>query len=432
MKFKNIITKITLSVLILTTFSTCSFAGTKENIQELDSNVQSEAAVIIEETTGKVIYNKNAYEKYYPASTTKIMTAILAIEQCNLDEMATASEYAITSIPSGYTDANIQIGESLSVKDLLYATMLKSANEAAVILAEHVSGSVEAFSDLMNKKAEEIGCKNTHFVNPNGIHDEDHYSTAYDMALIAQYCMKNETFRKIAATTSYTLPATNRYETNDRTFLNTNELVIKNTNAREDNYYYPYATGIKTGYTTPAGNCLISSAEKNGMKFITVVFGALVTDEGLSQRYLNTIAMFEFAFNNYSFQKVKDQGNLIDTVEIENGTDDTKKLEIGIDKEIVALTSLDVDITNLKGEIDLNDDLKAPIKKGDKVGTITYEIEGLTYTADLIANSDVKKKTSAELIIWTTLIILLLIIGFLYFNKRNKRYRRRKNYYVNF
>ena len=244
--------------------------------------------------------------------------------------------------------------------------------------------------------------------------------------------MKNGTFRKIAATTSYTLPATNRYETNDRTFLNTNELIIKNTNSREDNYYYPYATGIKTGFTTPAKNCLIASAEKNDMKFITVVLGAELTNEGLSQRYLNTISMFEFAFDNFSFQKIKEKGNFIDTIEIENGTNDTKKLEIGIDKEIIALTSLDVDIASLEGEIDLDDDLKAPIKEGDKVGTITYEIEGLTYTADLVANSSVKKKTSTGIIVLTIVIMMLLIIGFVYLNKTSMKNRRKRNYNLNF
>lgn len=154
--------------IILCTFASSSFAvSLADKTAELESSIGSEAVLIMESSTGKVIYEKNGYEIKYPASTTKILTAILAIENCNLGETATASEFAITSIPSGYSTANIQIGESLTVKDLLYALMLQSANESAVILAEHVSGSVEAFAGLMNQKAEEIGCKNTHFVNPN-------------------------------------------------------------------------------------------------------------------------------------------------------------------------------------------------------------------------------------------------------------------------
>ena len=204
-------------------------------------------------------------EKRLQMSESFFLTAILAIEHCNLDETATASEFAINSIPSGYSTANIQIGETLSVKDLLYALMLQSANESAVILAEHVSGSQEAFADLMNKKAKEIGCENSHFVNPNGIHNNDHYTTAHDLALISNYAMKNSTFRDIVKTTSFTLPATSAYPSATRTYINTNNLLIYDNRNRPDNYYYEYATGIKTGYTTEAKNCLVSSATKNGM-----------------------------------------------------------------------------------------------------------------------------------------------------------------------
>ena len=165
--FSFLIFVITLSNMISYSFA----ASLADKTSELEENLSSEAVLIMESSTGKVIYEKNGYEKKYPASTTKILTAILAIEHCNLNETATASEFAINSIPSGYSTANIQIGETLSVKDLLYALMLQSANESAVILAEHISGSQEAFADLMNEKAKEIGCENSHFVNPNGIHN---------------------------------------------------------------------------------------------------------------------------------------------------------------------------------------------------------------------------------------------------------------------
>lgn len=432
MKLKKLFAKILLLVVFTTSILNISYASTAENLANLNNNIHSKAAVVIEETTGKVIYNKNAYERNYPASTTKILTAIIAIEECNLDETAVASEYAITSIPSGYTDANIQIGESLSIKDLLYAMMVKSANEAAVIIAEHISGNVDEFSKLMNKKAEEIGCKDSHFVNPNGVHDENHYSTAYDMAIIAQYCMKNETFRKIVSTTSYTLPATNMYESNDRTFSNSNTLIIKNNNAREDNYYYPYATGIKTGYTSSAQNCLVASAEKNGMKFISVVLGATLTDEGLSERYLDTINLFEYSFDNYSFQKVKDKGNFIETVSIDNASSDTKNLEIAIDDNIIALTSLDVNISELNPEIILDEDLKAPIEIGDTVGKIKYEIEGITYEADLVAKSEVKKKTYIGYIIYGIIAIIIAGVVIVNYNIKRKKRIQRINYKNNF
>lgn len=432
MEFKRRITKIFVLLIVISTQIHFSFASTKSDMEKLNQNVQSEAAVIIEETTGKVIYDKNANEKKYPASTTKILTAIIAIEQCNLDETATASEYAVSSIPYGYSVANIQIGETLSVKDLLYVMMLQSANEAAIVLAEHISGSVDNFADLMNEKAKEIGCKNTHFVNPNGVHDENHYSTAYDMALIAKYCMQNETFRKIVATTSYTLPTTSRYEDTDRAFANTNDLIRKNSNDREDNYYYQYATGIKTGYTSQAKNCLVSSAEKNGMKFITVVLGASVNPDGLSQRYLDTISMFEFAFDNYSFQKIKEKGNFIDTVEISNASSDTKNMEMAINSDIIALMNTDIKIDDIEAEISLNDNLQAPIESGTKVGKITYKIDGLTYEADLVAKSDVKKKNYIGVIIYIILAIAIIIFFAIRYYISKKKRLKKMNYNINF
>lgn len=400
--------------------------------------MSSEAILIMESSTGKIIYEKNGYEQKYPASTTKILTAILAIEHCNLDEMATASEFAISSIPSGYSTANIQIGESLSVRDLLYALMLQSANESAVVLAEHISGSQEAFADLMNQKAEEIGCKNTHFVNPNGVHDEDHYSTAYDLALIAKYAMQNETFREIVKTTSFTLPATSAYPSNTRTYTNTNNLIIYDNRNRPDNYYYEYATGIKTGYTSAAKNCLVSSAEKNGIEYICVVLGASITygnSGSISARYVDTINLFNYAFDNYSFRKLKFANTNIQTIEIENATKDTKNLDLLIANDIDIFVSIDnQDNSNIEPEIILKEGLQAPIAKGDIVGTISYEVEGLRYTTDLIAGSDVEefKQSYILLYVLVAIVILIIIILFIrYYNKKKKFINRRNKYISN-
>ena len=187
--------------------------------------VNAKAAIMVEKNTGKIIYEKDAHNQNYPASVTKILTAILTIENCNLDDVVTVSKTAISNIPSGYVVAPLFAGEQITVKDLLYALMLKSANDAAYVLAEHVGGSTSGFSDMMNSKAEELGCENSHFVNPNGIHSPEHYTTAYDMYLIANYAMKNETFAKIVATYKYTLPATNKYTRSDRVMENTNNFI---------------------------------------------------------------------------------------------------------------------------------------------------------------------------------------------------------------
>lgn len=416
-------------VMILSNMISYSFAASlADKTSELEEGLSSEAVLIMESSTGKVIYEKNGYEKKYPASTTKILTGILAIEHCNLDEMATASEFAINSIPSGYSTANIQIGETLSVKDLLYALMLQSANESAVILAEHISGSQEAFADLMNEKAKEIGCENTHFVNPNGIHNADHYTTAHDLALIADYAMKNETFRDIVKTTSFTLPATSAYPSEARTYTNTNNLIIYDNRNRPDNYYYEYATGIKTGYTSAAKNCLVSSATKNGIQYICVVLGASITtgnSGSISHRYVDTIALFNYAFDNFSFRKLKSTNNLIKTIEIENAKKDSKNLDLLISSDVTALVSIDNKTTNIEPEIKLNDGLVAPISKGDIVGSISYTVEGLCYTTDLIAGNDVEE--SKESLIWLHILMFLIIFVLAIFAIRTYNLRKKYN-----
>ncbi len=322
--------------------------------------------------------------------------------------MAKVSEYAVKSIPSGYTTANIQIGETLSVKDLLYALMLASANEAAVVLGEHISGDYKEFANLMNEKAKEIGCQDSNFVNGNGMHDKNHYTTAYDLALITRYAMKNETFRQIVSTTSYTLPATGVYPDRSRTFSNTNALIIVNKNNVENNFYYPAAIGVKTGYTTPAGNCLVSAADKNGMEFITVTLGANAKDV----RYKDAISLLDFAFNNYSFVKIKGKNNSIKTISIENATNDTKNLNLLINSDIVALANLDNKNQEIEPNIVLKQNLAAPIKKGEVIGTATYELDGLTYTADILAGHDVEEKSDkiAKIAIRVVIVIFIIIL----------------------
>lgn len=435
-KSRKIFSLIIFAIILCSTFSSTLAATLAEKTDELEKNLSSEAVLLMEASTGKVVYEKNGYEKKYPASTTKIMTAILAIEHCNLNETATASEFAINSVPSGYSTANIQIGETLSVKDLLYALMLQSANESAVILAEHVSGSQEAFANLMNEKAKELGCKNTHFVNPNGIHNENHYTTAYDLALIAQYAMKNQTFRDIVKTTSFTLPATTSYPSESRTYANTNNLIIYDARNRPDNYYYKYATGVKTGYTSAAKNCLVASAEKNGIEYISVVLGASITYEStgsVSHRYVDTISLFDYAFDNFSFRKLKSANNLIKTIKIENGKKDENSLDLLIASDVNSLVSLDNKSTQIDPDITLKEGLSAPITKGDIVGTISYKVEGINYTTDLIAGNDVEEYKPSKIGLYV-LIFLILIITILtavrYYNLK-KRSLKSRNKYIN-
>lgn len=265
-------------------------------------SVTAESAILVEVSTGRIIYEKNSTKQMFPASTTKMMTAILVIENCDLQEIVTVSETALQNIPSGYVTCNLSVGEEISVNDLLYALMIPSANDAAFVLAEHVAGSVDTFSDMMNFKAREIGCTNTHFVNPNGIHNNRHYSTAYDLYLIAKYCMQNETFRNIVMTTEYTLPATNKYEATDRTFKTTNDLL----NPEKTNYYKT-ATGIKTGHTSMAGYCLASESSRDGLDFISIVLNS----ETDNKRFQDSAKLFDYGYDNYTLTKVKEKISLL-------------------------------------------------------------------------------------------------------------------------
>lgn len=395
------------------------------NVYAKEPKIDSGAALLVEINTGRVLYEKNAHKKMYPASTTKILTAILVLENCKLDDIATVSLSAIEQIPSGYVTCNIQPGEELYIEDLLYALMVKSANDAAVVLAEHVAGSVENFSEMMNNKAKELGCENTHFVNPNGIHADDHYTTAHDLYIMANYGMKNETFRKLVSTTSYTLPATNKYPNTDRTFQTTNEIIKLNNNNRADNYYYKYAIGVKTGYTREAGNCLVSAAVRDNLSFISVVLNGGTTDNNLSERYLDTIHLFDYAYDNFTLTKLKDSNNIVKTIEIENATKETKNLDLLIKDSITVINNKETDTKNLLPEYNLNENLKAPIKKGDTIGTITYTVDEIKYTSDLLAGSDCYEKPD-----YSDFILLvglgLLLFSFIIFPKKKKKKRKKR------
>lgn len=415
MKFKKLIKSfIIFFILSLTVFCNCCFAKSLE--------IYSEAVILIEKDTGKILYSKNANEKRYPASTTKILTAILAIENLSLDEKLTASYEAVMSIPSGYSNAAIQVGESLTVKELLEVFLVHSANEAGYILAEGVSGSFSAFADFMNTKAAEIGCTNTHFTNPSGLHDEKHYTTAYDLSLIAQYCMKNETFRSFVSMPSCTIAATDKYE--ERYFRNTNEMLNS-----KSQYYNENIIGIKTGYTSQAQNCLIAGIQKDGMELISVVLGApaSASEKGVSGKYTDTQTLFDYGTENFGYQKVASSGDVITQIEVEHATSETKNLDLVLEQSIETFANNSINVENLKAQIHINDNITAPIKANDILGTVTYNIDGTTYTRNLLAKNDVKASTFFENLLKIAFAIIILFIVFeLMYAKKNKKSKKNK------
>lgn len=390
MKLKN---KIWLTIL----FSIIAIIFSQNSSLAVEPTIASEAAIVVEVSTGRIIYEKNSTKQMYPASTTKIMTAILTIENCNLTDMVTISESALSNIPEGYVTCGLVAGEQLSVNDLLYALMLPSANDAAYVLAEHIGGSVEGFSNMMNSKAKEIGCTTTHFVNPNGIHSEDHYSTAYDLYLIANYAMKNETFRTIVATKEYTLPATEKYQSNDRVLKTTNNLLEESSNS-----YYKYAIGIKTGYTSKAGDCLVSEAARDGLEFITVTLNG--------ERFTDTKKLFNYAYDNYTLTKIIEANSIVETIEVEKATKETKNLDVIIDKSITVINNKSLDMSSVIPEVKYNEELVAPIKKGEIIGTIKYKVDDIEYSANLLAKNDVEKQTYTMYFIGAGVALLLASI----------------------
>ena len=268
-------------------------------------NIYAPSALLIEKSTGDILYQKEAFTPMYPASTVKMMTAILVLENCSLDEPVTVSEFAISAVPQGYTLSSIQVGEILSVRDLLYALLVPSGNDAANVLAEYVAGNVENFATMMNEKATQLGCKNTNFTNPNGVHDVNMYTTAYDLALIAKYAMDIEEFRTIISTEIYTLPSTNIYPADDRVLHNSNHLI--NSSSTD---YYEYATGIKTGYTNAAQNCLVAGAKKDDVEFISVILGSTFGNTTEQSKFVDAKTLFEFGFTyhyNYYQEKIMAQ-----------------------------------------------------------------------------------------------------------------------------
>ena len=382
-------------------------------------SVNANASLIIELNSGKIIHEDNINEIIYPASTTKILTAILVLENCSLDEKAIVSKNAVSNLPDGYVVAPLFAGEEMRIEDLLYALMLKSANDAAYVLAEHVGGSVEAFADMMNKKASELGCKNSNFVNPNGIHNENHYSTAYDLFLISKYAMKNKEFVKIVSTYSYVLPSTNKYSSNDRIMENTNEFINP-----DSDFFNENVRGIKTGTTTQAGNCLITDVSKDGFEIITVVLGAKTSNSKFSE----TSKMIDYMFDNYTYTEIHKKGDIIKNIDVEKATKETKNLNIIISNDIIAMNNVNIDPSMIEPEIALNENIIAPIYKGQELGTIKYTVDGLEYNAKLLAETDVFKKTYyGEILIGSGAFLLVLGLILIIFAKKRKKHKLRLN-----
>jgi len=398
--------------------------------ENIDFELNCDAAILIDSKTGNILFENNAYEKAYPASTTKVLTALIALtEETDYSKQVIPSHHAVYSVPSGSSIAYFSEDEELTLEQVLYGLMLPSGNDAANILAEYISGSVDEFANLMNLRAKELGAKNTHFVNANGLHDANHYTTAYDLSLFAREAMKMDKFREIVSTYHYVMPSTNRSDT-DRDFYNTNKLLVPN-----GEYFYENATGIKTGFTSAAKNCLISSAEKNGIELICVVLGGLNTPNNKSAVYTDTINLLNYGFEQYEPYTILSKNTDISTLTVKRSKND---IPLSVINETSIETIIQKNSTpNFEQAISYNYDLKAPIKKGDLIGTISYYNDDICIgSANLIANNDIEKESSIiyygrkilKIFFYIILGIISLGISLRIFNEIRKYFKRSRYY----
>ena len=398
--YKNTIGKV-LIVLTLTIFVLIGNIGTLGNYVLANNtisepNINAESALLIDNKTNKVLYSKDMNRKMFPASTTKILTAILVLENHSLDEKVTASYNAVMTIPSGYSTASIQIDEVLTVEQLLELLLVHSANDAANVLAEYTGGSIDSFVAMMNTKINELGLSDTHFTNPYGLQDNNHYTTAHDLAIIMQYCLKNDDFRKIAGQASCAIPSTNKSE--PRKYSSTNELLIAG-----NSNYYPNLIAGKTGYTSEAGECLVSAAYNDNLELVGVILNS-------NSRFKDTRSLYNYGYTNFSIKNIVNEKDIITNVEVKNATKDTKNLNLLVSEDIPVLANSSDDLSKIEPQITLNSDIKAPIEDGQVLGKVSYSVNGITYSTDLIAANNVEKSNFVLYCLYGLGILILILI----------------------
>ena len=419
-----------------------------------DFDVYSEAALLINLDTGDVMYQKNADERLTPASLTKIMTAVLVLEHFQGD----ISALSTTRVSGGYecydelymtgaSTADIQPYEEVSYKDLLYALILRSACEAANIIAVNIGGSLSGFAEMMNLKAKQLGMNDTHFTNAHGLFFEDHYTTANDLAILTRYAMSLPLFTEIACSATYTMSETSYHE--ERTISHTNSMMLKGSE-----YYYEYAKGIKTGTLDEAGRCLISTAYKDGYSYLLITLGAPQQNENGENVMYNMIDhknIYEWAFDSFEYTTVISGTEEIAEVPVEYG-DGVDYVIVRPNAEYSRIWSKRIPTDSVYRDIKLSENVIAPVKKGDVLGVMELQYGGETLaTIELVATADVARSVQKETIakaqsfigskeffnaakyslafflIYTILIIILKIVVARSNKKRSKMYGAPKN-----
>ena len=404
---------VTLLLILIITIQPITHANT-------DPNILSPAAILMDAETGQVLYDKSAKERLYPASITKVLTAIIALEKNeNLNEKVIIGKDVPYQIASNSSAIYLLPGEVVTLEQLMYALMVESANDAAVAIAEHTAGSVENFAKLMNDKAKELGATDSHFINPHGLHSEDHYTTAYDMALIMKEAIKNPVLRKLMTTSNYIIPETNEQQTR---YLWTKNRLYK---SEGDEFYNDKVIASKTGFTTEAKNTLISAAENNGMSLIAVVLNGQS-----ASTYYDTSALFDYGFTSFETSTLIRKDDFVKEQGIEKGS---KPLQI-VSRSTIKYVKTKNNSDNINETIKISQNLPSTISKGDVIGTIEYSVGNEKVgEAQLVAGNEVLsssairiQKLKDSLIYLIPTLLLLYIFARIYVYIRNTQIRKRR------
>lgn len=434
---------------ILSLFIICSsfifvfFANAATYIPDVELYSKAYMLINLDDSTHPVVAEKNSSERMYPASLTKIVTAMVTIE--NVSDLSAEVEVSKQAydilLGTGAQVAGLKIGDVLTVEELLYLTMVHSACDATEVLAEYVGGTRYKFVSMMNDYAASLGCTDTHFENPDGLHDDNHYTTAADMAAITLAALNNEMFVKISETVEYKFGNSKFYNTN---------LMLRSGYV---SYYYEYAKGIKTGSTSEAGYCVITKASRNGYNYLAVVMGAPVIDynkDGYVEKcsFIDAASLFKWAFNSLKYSTIAEQNEVLDEIAVKNGKDaDTVQLVAKKDVTVIVPSSLDKSAIIIE-PVDKPAEIEAPVAQGDVVckANVIYG-EQIIATVDLAAADNVELSTflkvinavkhffslTAVKIILIALVSFLIIYVFLVYNnykkKKNKRIQREQAYY---
>lgn len=398
--------------------------------------IQGEGAFLIELNTDKILYDKKANKKMYPASTTKIMTALLAIEHGDLQDIIEVGK-EVEGIPSYSNKAGLFVGQKISLGELLYGLMLPSGNDAAKAIAVHFAQeispkdtlneneAISEFAKLMNSKAKELGANDTHFVNPHGFHDENHYTTPRDMAIITKEALKSEFFRKIVSTFSHSHDndIISQGEKEASKWFNTNALIDP-----ESDYYNSKVNGVKTGTTLAAGRCLVTSATNGNLDLLSVVFKSATKDD----LWNDSNKLISFGFDNYKLHTITKKNQTITKVKVDNASKkNLREINIIVKEDIKTLIKKE-DIDKIKQEINIDKknisenipsseilSLRAPLKKEETLGNVIYSLNDTTLgEAKVYAEYDVKRRNVLNT--YWGFVIPIFLIALIFFVKNKK------------